>query len=321
MEKNAKIYVAGHRGLAGSALCRALRGAGHENILTKNSVELDLRDGTATAAFFDRERPEYVFLAAAKVGGIHANNTYPATFIHDNLAIELNVVHQAWTHGVKRLVFLGSSCVYPRDCRQPIKEEYLLSGPLEKTNDAYAIAKIAGIKLCEAYHRQHGAKFFSVMPTNLYGPGDNYDLENSHVLPALIRKFHEGKRERKTAVEVWGSGSPRRDFLFSDDMAAACVFLMNMSDAMIFEQGNTLVNIGSGADHTIRELAELTARVIGYTGDLAWNSSKPDGTPKKCLDVTRLSALGWAPRVALEDGIRIAYDDFLKRYENYVKMN
>ncbi|MFZ2959130.1 MAG: GDP-L-fucose synthase [Candidatus Ozemobacteraceae bacterium] len=315
MEKNAKIYVAGHRGLAGSALCRALDAAGYKNILTRSSTTVDLRDPVAATALFESERPEYVFLAAAKVGGIHANSTYPADFIHDNLAIELNVIHQAWRHGVKRLLFLGSSCVYPRECPQPIREEYLLTGPLEKTNDAYAIAKIAGIKMCEAYHRQHGAGFFCAMPTNLYGPGDNYNLENSHVLPALIRKFHEGKRDGKLSVEVWGTGSPRREFLFSDDMASACLFLMNQPDDIIFGSGNTLVNVGCGTDLTIKELAGLIAKVIGYTGELAWNHSKPDGTPVKRLDVRRLSKMGWKPKIPLEDGIRIAYENFLKGQE------
>lgn len=314
LEKNTKIYVAGHRGLAGTALCRVLNEAGYSNIVTRSSRDVDLRDPEATTALFAQERPEVVFLAAAKVGGIHANNTFPADFVYDNLAIELNVIHQAWRHGVKRLLFLGSSCVYPRECPQPIREEYLLTGPLEKTNDAYAIAKIAGIKMCEAYHRQHGAKFFSAMPTNLYGPGDNYDLENSHVLPALIRKFHEGKVNRNSSVEVWGTGAPRREFLFSDDMASACLFLMNQPDEVIFGKRNTLVNVGCGTDQTIKELAELIAQVVGYSGRIVWNTAKPDGTMVKRLDVSRMKTLGWQPKISMEIGIQLAYDDFLKRF-------
>lgn len=321
METNAKIYVAGHRGLAGGALCRALKMAGYGNILTRSSKELDLRDTAATAAFFAAEKPEYVFLAAAKVGGIHANNSLPAEFIYDNLAIEMNVIHQAWKHGVKRLLFLGSTCVYPRECPQPIKEEYLLTGPLEPTNDAYAIAKIAGIKMCEAYRRQHGAKFFCAMPTNLYGIGDNYHPEHSHVFPAFIRKFHEGKVQRKPTVEIWGSGTPRREFLCSDDMADGCLFLMTQPDEIIFgsreemmKNGPNLYNLGTGEDLTIRDLAYLIKRIIGYEGELTWNSSKPDGMMIKRTDVHRIAALGWRARTSLETGIRLAYEDFLKHH-------
>lgn len=321
MERSSKIYVAGHRGLAGGALCRALRASGYENIVTRPSKELDLRDLAATAAFFADEKPEYVFLAAAKVGGIHANNSLPADFIYDNLAIEMNVIHQAWKSGVKRLLFLGSTCVYPRECPQPIKEEYLLTGPLEPTNDAYAIAKIAGIKMCEAYRRQHGAKFFCAMPTNLYGVDDNYHPEHSHVFPAFIRKFHEGKTQRKPSVEIWGSGTPRREFLCSDDMADGCLFLMRQPDETIFgsaeemsRNGPILFNIGCGEDLTIRELALLMKTIIGYEGELTWNSSKPDGMMLKRTDVSRMLKLGWRAKISLEEGIRLAYKDFLKNH-------
>ena len=318
MDMTAPIYIAGHRGLVGSALVRQLAAQGYRNLLTRSHAELDLADPVAVEAFFAAERPRYVFLAAAKVGGIHANATYPADFIRDNLAIELNVISAAYRHGVERLLFLGSSCIYPRDCPQPIREAYLLTGPLEATNSAYAIAKIAGIELCRAYQRQHGARFLAAMPTNLYGPGDNYDLQNSHVLPALIRKMHEAKTRGAEQVVVWGTGTPRREFLYSDDLARACLFLMTLDDAR-FEALLTdpaapaLVNIGCGTDLSIAELAAITARVVGFSGRLCFDSSKPDGTPRKLLDIQRIQALGWQPTVALAEGIAQAYQDFLNR--------
>ncbi len=318
MDMTAPIYVAGHRGLVGSALVRQLAAQGYRNLLTRSHAELDLADPVAVEAFFAAERPRYVFLAAAKVGGIHANATYPADFIRDNLAIELNVISAAYRHGVERLLFLGSSCIYPRDCPQPIREAYLLTGPLEATNSAYAIAKIAGIELCRAYQRQHGARFLAAMPTNLYGPGDNYDLQNSHVLPALIRKMHEAKTRGAEQVVVWGTGTPRREFLYSDDLARACRCLMTLDDAR-FEALLTdpvapaLVNIGCGTDLSIAELAAITARVVGFSGRLCFDSSKPDGTPRKLLDIQRIQALGWQPTVALAEGIAQAYQDFLNR--------
>ncbi len=314
MQPDSKIYVAGHRGLAGSALVRALEGHGYKNLLLRSHAELELRDGAAVEAFFSAEKPDYVLLAAAKVGGIHANSTYPAEFIYDNLAISTNVIHAAWRHGVKRLLFLGSSCIYPRDCPQPMREEYLLSGPLEPTNAPYALAKIAGVMMCNSYNRQYNTRFISVMPTNLYGPGDNYDLQNSHVLPALIRKFHEGKQAGADAVEVWGTGTPRREFLFSDDMADACLFLMGQPDENLFHAGRmAMFNIGSGVELTIRQLAETIADVIGFSGKLVWNSSKADGMPRKLLDVTRITALGWRPRTKFEAGIRKAYEEYVSR--------
>ena len=318
MDMTAPIYIAGHRGLVGSALVRQLAAQGYRNLLTRSHAELDLADPVAVEAFFAAERPRYVFLAAAKVGGIHANATYPADFIRDNLAIELNVISAAYRHGVERLLFLGSSCIYPRDCPQPIREAYLLTGPLEATNSAYAIAKIAGIELCRAYQRQHGARFLAAMPTNLYGPGDNYDLQNSHVLPALIRKMHEAKTRGAEQVVVWGTGTPRREFLYSDDLARACLFLMTLDDAR-FEALLTdpvapaLVNIGCGTDLSIAELAAITAHVVGFSGRLCFDSSKPDGTPRKLLDIQRIQALGWQPTVALAEGIAQAYQDFLNR--------
>ncbi len=276
--------------------------------------ELDLRDGAAVERFFAAERPEHVFLVAAKVGGIHANDTLPAEFIYDNLAIQVNVLHQSWRHGVKSLLFTGSSCVYPRDCPQPIKEEYLLTGPLEKTNEAYAIAKIAGIRMCQAYNRQYGTRFLPVMPTNQYGLNDNYHPEHSHVFPALIRRFHEAKVAGRPAVTLWGTGAPYREFLCSDDLAEACLFLMNLPPERVFDRPDVLFNIGSGTDLTIRELAETIARVVGFRGELQWDPSKPDGTPRKLLDISRLTALGWRPRIGLEEGIALAYGDFLARY-------
>ena len=310
MEQDSKIYVAGHRGLVGAAIVARLRRGGYHNLLLRTHAELDLTDQAAVRAFLERERPEYLFLAAAKVGGIHANASYPMDFIAINLAIELNLITAARECGVKRLLFLGSSCIYPRDCPQPIREEYLLTGPLEATNEPYAVAKIAGIKLCEASNRQHGTEFVPVMPTNLYGPNDNFDLHNSHVLPAMIRKFHEAVERGDDSVVVWGTGTPRREFLHVDDMADACVFLMN-------REGHTgMVNIGVGEDLTIAELAQLVAGVVGFGGRIEFDTSKPDGTPRKLLDVSRLHALGWRAGIDLRDGIRQTYDWFLQHRDS-----
>jgi GDP-L-fucose synthase len=303
--KHSRIYVAGHRGLVGSAILRHLQAEGFDNLLFRTSKELDLRDQAAVFAFFEEERPEYVFLAAAKVGGIHANSTYPADFIADNLAIETNVIRAAHQFGTTKLLFLGSSCIYPRACPQPIKEEYLLTGPLEPTNDAYAIAKIAGIKMCQAYMRQYGDRFISCMPTNLYGPNDNFDLENSHVLPAMIRKFHDAKVSEKNTVELWGTGSPLREFLHVDDLADACVFLMQ------HYEGQEIVNVGVGEDLTIKALAELIAEIVGFEGEISWDASKPDGTPRKLLDVGKVNGLGWLAKTKLEAGIAMTYQWFL----------
>lgn len=301
MQKDSKIFVAGHRGMVGSALVRRLTEAGYTNLVVRTSRELDLRDQIAVTKFFEQEKPEYVLLAAAKVGGINANNTYPVDFLRDNIQLQTNVIEQSYAHGVKKLLFLGSSCVYPKMCPQPIKEEYLLTGPLEPTNEAYAIAKIAGIKLCEAFRKQYGSNYISAMPTNLYGPGDNYDLENSHVLPAMLRKFHEAKLQNQPAVEIWGTGTPRREFLHVDDLATACLHLMlHYDDA-------TLVNVGTGEDLTILELAELVRDVTGYTGEIVLNSARPDGTPRKLLDVSRLHSLGWEARIGLREGIAQVY--------------
>ncbi len=318
MKLDARIYVAGHRGLVGSAIVRRLRNGGYSNLIVRTRDELDLADQAAVRRFFEDERPEYVFLAAARVGGILANDTFPAEFIHENLAIQTNVIHEAWRGGVKRLLFLGSSCIYPRDCPQPINEEYLLTGPLEPTNRAYAIAKIAGIEMCWSYNRQYSARFLAVMPTNLYGPGDNYDLQNSHVLPALIRKMHEAKERGVPEVIVWGTGKPRREFLYSEDMADACLFLMNLSEEdfsslITHHSSPPLINIGCGEDLTIKELAELVAQAVGFTGALKFDTSRPDGTPRKLLDVGRLLSLGWRPTIQLDAGIKSAYLDFLKR--------
>jgi len=305
LEKNAKIYIAGHRGMVGSAIHRKLAKEGYTDIVTRSSKELDLRDQVAVQAFFDLEKPDYVFLAAAKVGGIVANNTYRADFLYENLAIQNNVIHQSYKHGVKKLMFLGSSCIYPKLAPQPLKEEYLLTGLLEETNEPYAIAKIAGIKMCEAYRAQYGCNFISVMPTNLYGFNDNYHPENSHVLPALIRRFHEAKINNAAQVTIWGSGSPLREFLFADDLAEACYYLMQHYDEP------SLINIGTGEDISIKDLALLIKKVIGYEGALTFDSSKPDGTPRKLMDVSKLHKLGWKHKVELEQGINLAYEDFL----------
>jgi len=352
MDKDALIYVAGHRGLVGSAIVRALQAAGYTRLLTRTHAELDLTDAGAVQSFFREHRPDYVFLAAARVGGILANKDYPAEFIRDNLAIQTNVIHAAWQAGVRRLLFLGSSCIYPRDCPQPIREEYLLTGPLEATNRPYAVAKIAGIEMCWAYNRQYGTHYLAVMPTNLYGPGDNFDLERSHVLPAMIRKFHLGRlalqgdstalerdealhgpippglrarlrdiasgRSTETPVTLWGSGSPRREFLHSDDMADACLFLMQREEQVLGDlagpEGNhpPLINIGCGEDQTIAELAEQVQTVVGYTGPITFDASKPDGTPRKLLDVSRLSSLGWHPRIELPAGLAGVYQRYLQ---------
>lgn len=316
---NAKVYVAGHRGLVGSALVRRLAGTDC-TLIMRTHRELDLADRLAVDAFFRAERPEQVFLAAAKVGGIHANATYPADFIHANLAIQTNVIDAAFRYGVERLIFLGSSCIYPRDCPQPIVEASLLSGPLEETNRAYAIAKIAGVEMCRAYNHQHGTRFLAVMPTNLYGPNDNYDLDNSHVLPALIRKMHEAKHSGAPEVTVWGTGRPFREFLHSDDLADACAFLMNLPDeryAELLTDANApaLINIGSGIDQSIRDVALVVQEVVGYGGRLVFDPSRPDGTPRKLLDVSRMRALGWQAAIDLRAGIANAYADFLKRQE------
>lgn len=309
MEKNAKIYVAGHRGLVGSAILRRLQVGGYGNIVTRTRAALDLTNQEAVKQFYEIEKPEYVFVAAAKVGGIHANNTYPADFIYHNLIMQCNLIHGAYVHGAKKLLFLGSSCIYPKLAPQPMKEEYLLTGTLEPTNEPYAVAKIAGIKMCSAYNRQYGTDFMSVMPTNLYGPGDNYHPVDSHVLPALIRRMHEAKERRDSQVEVWGTGQARREFLSSDDMADACVFLMERYCAS--ELGE-LINIGTGEDATIAEVARTVAGVLGFKGKLVFDTSKPDGTPRKLLDTSRLKALGWKPRIALKDGLQAVYEDFIE---------
>ncbi|GFO58849.1 GDP-L-fucose synthase [Geomonas silvestris] len=320
MEKNAKIFLAGSKGLVGSALKRCLTKSGYTNLITPEIDELDLTNQQAVADFFAAQRPEYVMLAAAKVGGIHANNTYPAEFIYINLVIQNNVVHNSWKYGVKRLLFLGSSCIYPKLAPQPMKEEHLLTGLLEPTNEPYALAKIAGIKMCESYNRQYGTKFIAVMPTNLYGPGDNFHPENSHVLPALIRRFHEAKLAGSPEVVVWGSGTPRRELLYVEDMAAGCLHLMELSDEQIAPEllsypKPCFVNLGTGEDVTIRELAETVARVVGFKGRLAFDASKPDGTPRKLEDVSRAHSLGWRHTVSLEDGIAATYRWYLENPE------
>lgn len=321
MDKNAKIYVAGHRGLVGSAIVQNLQAAGYTNLLLRTHAELDLTNQTATAAFFAAEKPDYVFLAAAKVGGILANNIYPAEFIRDNLLIQSNIIHAAYVNQVKRLLFLGSSCIYPKLAPQPMKEEHLLTGPLEPTNRPYALAKIAGVEMCWSYNRQYGTKYLAAMPTNLYGPGDNYHPDNSHVIPALIRKFHEAKAANSAQVVVWGTGTPRREFLYNADMADACVYLMNLPDEKYesllgSDESKTgkfeppLINIGVGYDVTIRELADTVKRVTQYSGDIVFDTSKPDGTPRKLMDVSRLSDIGWKGQTALEAGLASAYVDF-----------
>lgn len=361
MKKNSKIYVAGHTGLVGSAILRGLRSEGHNTIIVRTRQELDLENQAAVEEFFNKEKPEYVFLAAAKVGGILANNNYPADFIYKNLIIEANVIHNAYKTGVKRMLFLGSSCIYPKFAPQPMREEYLLTGPLEPTNEPYAVAKIAGIKLCQAYNRQYDTKFLSVMPTNVYGPNDNYNLENSHVIPAMIRKFHlaklaaRGEWEKiqkdevvygkipedvasdlkalsgtskdpetcpspvgKGVFRLWGTGSPRRELLYVDDLADACIFMMCLEDTVfsrLLENDKTpLVNIGCGEDHTIEELANQVARIVGYTGDIAWDHEKPDGTPRKLLDIDRIKNLSWQQKVSLDQGIELAYKSYLAKY-------
>ncbi|MDR1534854.1 MAG: GDP-L-fucose synthase [Planctomycetota bacterium] len=306
MDKNAKIFVAGRRGLAGSALVRRLRAAGYDNLLLPARAELDLTRQAETTGFLGREKPDYVFLAAGRVGGIAANSGFKAEFLYQNLMIEANVVHAAWLAGVNRLLFLGSSCIYPRDCPQPIREEYLLTGPLEVTNDAYAIAKIAGLKMCESYNRQYGTAYVSVMPANLYGPNDNYDPETGHVLPALIRKAHEAKVSGREELAVWGTGGPRREFLHADDLAAACVFLMEREDIR-----SGTFNVGTGKDISIRELAELIARTVGFSGKIVLDPSRPDGTPRKLLDAGKIAALGWRPSIGLAAGLGRTYADFL----------
>lgn len=317
MNKDAKIYVAGHRGLVGSALVRQLKAHGYRNLVLRTHAELDLTEQAAVREFFAREKPEYVLLAAAKVGGIQANNTYPAEFIRQNLVIQTNVIHEAWGNAVKRLLFLGSSCIYPRECPQPMREEYLLTGPLESTNRPYALAKIAGIEMCHAYNRQYGTKYLAVMPTNLYGIGDNYDLNNSHVLPAMIRKMHEAKLSHVAEVVVWGSGTPRREFLYGDDMAEACLYLLEQPEARLAGMFNDdlppLINIGCGEDLTIRELAETVASVVGFTGRLVFDAGKPDGTMRKLLDVSRMTKLGWTAATGLRDGIALAYQAYLEK--------
>ncbi|NTW53991.1 MAG: GDP-L-fucose synthase [Chlorobaculum sp.] len=311
-----KIFVAGHNGMVGAAIVRALRENGCRNIVTCSHSELDLTDQHKVRTFFEKERPELVYLAAAKVGGIHANNTFPADFIYDNLMIAANVIHSAFTSGVERLLFLGSSCIYPKCIAQPMAEDALLTGTLEPTNEPYAIAKIAGIKLCESFNRQHGTDFRSVMPTNLYGPGDNYHPENSHVIPALIRRFHEAKQNREESVIVWGSGKPRREFLFVDDLASACLHVMQLDKAVY--DANTLpmqshINVGFGDDLSIRDVAELVARITGYRGNIIYDVSKPDGAPRKLMDSSKLQSLGWTAKVSLENGLELAYKDYLKK--------
>jgi GDP-L-fucose synthase len=306
MEKGSKIYVAGHRGMVGSAIIRKLKKEGFTNIIVRTSAELDLRNQEAVNRFFEQEKPEYVFLAAARVGGIMANNTYRADFLYDNLMIEANVIHAAYLNKVKKLLFLGSSCIYPKMAPMPLKEDYLLTGALEYTNEPYAVAKIAGIKLCEAYRDQYGCNFISAMPTNLYGPGDNYHLQNSHVLPALIRKFHEAKESKAPFVEIWGTGSPFREFMYADDVADACVFLMQYYNEKMF------VNVGTGKEVTIRNLALMIKEVVGYEGEIKFDSSKPDGTPRKLMDCSRLHALGWKHVTTLEEGLKKTYQLFLE---------
>jgi len=317
VNRDAAILVAGHRGLVGSSILRKLRAGGYTNLITRSRTELDLTDAAAVCAFFERNRPQYVVLGAAKVGGILANATYPGDFIRDNLAIQSNVIEASRRAGVERLLFLGSSCIYPRDCAQPIKEEYLLTGPLESTNRAYAVAKIAGIEMCRSFNQQYGTRFLSIMPTNLYGPGDNFDLATSHVLPALLRKVHEAKQDGRPSITVWGTGKPRREFLYSDDLADAAVFLMNLPDAE-FEaachQDPPLFNIGCGEDLTIRELVELVMETVGYRGAVEYDTAKPDGTPRKLLDISRMRSLGWTSKIPLREGLALFYRAYLEEH-------
>ena len=314
MKKDAKIFVAGHKGFVGSSIFRKLEKEGFTRIITRTRQELDLLNQDAVGNFFEQEQPEYVFLAAAKAGGIWANDSYPPHFIYENLGIQTNVIHQSYLSKVRRLLFLGSACIYPRDCPQPIKEEYMLTGPLEPTNDAYSVAKIAGLKMCQAYNRQYGTQFLSVMPINLYGPNDNFDLETSHVIPALIRKFYQAQRDHLPTVPVWGTGKPRREFLYVDDLAEACVFLLSLSDEqygqLLQDDPPALINIGYGKDMSIRELAELISRIVGYEGVITWDSSRPDGTPQKLLDVTKLGKLGWNAKFGLQEGLGRTFDYF-----------
>jgi GDP-L-fucose synthase len=307
MDLKARIYVAGHRGMVGSALVRRLTAAGYTNLLTRTHAELDLTNQSAVAGFMAREKPDYIFIAAAKVGGIQANNVYRAEFIYQNLMMQANIIHSAWQAGVQRLLFLGSSCIYPRDCAQPIREEYLLTGPLESTNEPYALAKIAGIKLCESYNHQYGTQYVSVMPTNLYGPNDSYDLNNSHVLPALLRKAHQAKLNGDPHLTVWGSGKPLREFLYVDDLADACVFLMEQESIR-----EDWFNVGTGQDISIRALAEAVMAVVGFTGEMVFDASKPDGTPRKLLNVDRMREQGWQAKTSLHEGMLATYDDFLR---------
>lgn len=322
MNKNDKIYIAGHRGLVGSAIVRNLKQKGYANLIAHTHADLDLTDQKKTEAFFANEKPEYVFLAAARVGGIHANNVYPAEFVRDNLLIQTNVIHAAYKASVRRLLFLGSSCIYPKLAPQPMKEEYLLTGPLEPTNRPYAVAKIAGIEMCWSYNRQYGTRFLAAMPTNLYGPGDNYHLENSHVIPALMRKFHEAKSGNDSGTTVWGTGTPRREFMYSEDMADACVYLMNLpEDKYVSLLGSDesktgkfeppLINIGVGEEITIRDLAIMISKIVGFKGELVFDSSKPDGTPRKLMDVSRLARMGWHPHTPLIDGLAATYAEFV----------
>jgi GDP-L-fucose synthase len=308
MDTKSSVFIAGHKGLVGSAIDRALSSMGYNNILRRSHSELDLTNQAAVEKFFKEERPEYVFLAAAKVGGIYANNTYPAEFAFSNMQIQCNIVNSAWKYGTKKLLFLGSSCIYPKFAPQPIRESELLSGPLEETNKAYALAKIAGIIMCQSYNRQYGTNFISVMPTNLYGPNDNYHPENSHVLPALIRRFHEAKMNKAPYVTIWGTGSVLREFLYSDDLADACIFLMQSYD------DDEIINIGSGEEISIKNLARLVKETVGYEGEVRFDTSKPDGTPRKLLDCSKLNSLGWKPRISMREGLRLACDDFVKRH-------